>query len=53
MLHMPNGETLQWTLTPDVQEGAPHIDRQAAANLLAEIYDFICKRWGASAPSEG
>jgi hypothetical protein len=47
MLHMPEGEALYQPLvsTTDRVESL-HLDTDAAADLLAEIYDFICQRWG-------
>jgi hypothetical protein len=46
MLHMPEGEVLYQPLTSTtVREGFPHLDSRAAADFLAEIYDFICQRW--------
>ena len=28
------------------RESFPHLDTEASADFLAEIYDFICERWG-------
>jgi hypothetical protein len=47
MLHTPDGEALYQPLIPITpQEESHHLDTNAAADLLAEIYDFICQRWG-------
>ena len=47
MLHMPEGEVLyQPLMSTTAREGVPHLDTDAAADFLAEIYDFICQRWG-------
>jgi hypothetical protein len=47
MLHTPDGEALYQPLIPTTTRGgSAHLDTDAAANLLAEIYDFICQRWG-------
>ncbi len=47
MLHMPEGKALYQPLMPTTaREGLPHLDTPAAADFLAEIYDFICQRWG-------
>ena len=47
MLHMPEGEVLyQPLMSTAAREGVPHLDTDAAADFLAEIYDFICQRWG-------
>ena len=47
MLHLPEGEALYQPLMPTTaREGFPHLDKLTAADLLAEIYDFICQRWG-------
>jgi hypothetical protein len=53
VLHLLDGEMLYQPLTPTpAQDPLPHLDKQAAANLLAEIYDFVCQRWGAAPPKE-
>jgi hypothetical protein len=47
MLHSPDGEALYRPLIPTTaQGGSHHLDTDAAADLLAEIYDFVCQRWG-------
>jgi hypothetical protein len=47
MLHLPEGEAMYQPLVPKTgREESPHLDTEAAAGFLAEIYDFICKRWG-------
>ena len=47
MLHLPEGEAMYQPLVPkSAPEGSPHLDTEAAADFLAEIYDFICARWG-------
>jgi hypothetical protein len=47
MLHLPEGEAMYQPLVPkSAPEGFPHLDTEAAADFLAEIYDFICARWG-------
>jgi len=47
MLHLPEGEAMYQPLVPrTAREGSPHLDTEAAADFLAEIYDFICERWG-------
>jgi hypothetical protein len=47
MLHLPKGEAMYQPLVPKTaREGFPHLDTEAAADFLAEIYDFICERWG-------
>jgi hypothetical protein len=47
MLHLPEGEAMYQPLLPKTaREGFPHLDTEAAADFLAEIYDFICERWG-------
>lgn len=47
MLHTPDGEALYQPLIPiTAREGSLHLDTNAAADLLAEIYDFVCQRWG-------
>jgi hypothetical protein len=40
MLHTSDGEALYQPLIPQT------LDTDAAARLLAEIYDYICQRWG-------
>ncbi len=40
MLHTPDGEALYQPLIPST------LETDAAARLLAEIYDYICQRWG-------
>jgi hypothetical protein len=47
MLHTPDGEALyQPLVSTTAPEGSLHLDTDAAADLLAEIYDFVCQRWG-------
>ena len=47
MLHLPEGEAMFQPLMPKAgREGSPHLNTEAAADFLAEIYDFICERWG-------
>jgi hypothetical protein len=47
MLHTPDGEALYRPLIPATARGrSHHLDTDAAADLLAEIYDFVCQRWG-------
>ncbi len=47
MLHLPEGEAMYQPLRPKTaREGFPHLDTEASADFLAEIYDFICERWG-------
>jgi hypothetical protein len=46
MLHVAEGEVLYQPLLPiSALKGGPQLAKQAAGDLLAEIYDFICKRW--------
>ena len=33
-------------MSTTAREGVPHLDTDAAADFIAEIYDFICQRWG-------
>ena len=47
MLHLPEGEAMYQPLVPKTGRAeSPHLDTEAAADFLAEIYDFICARWG-------
>lgn len=48
MLHLPEGEVLYQPLRATPAQAAP-LDTDAAADVLAEIYDFICQRWGGPA----
>ena len=42
MLHVLDDEVLYQPL----MSSEPQLHREAAGDLLAEIYDFICDRWG-------
>ena len=54
MLHLPEGEALyQPLVSTTAREGSLHLDTHAAADLLAEIYDFICQRWGPAGTKDG
>jgi hypothetical protein len=54
MLHLPEGEALyQPLVSTTARVGSPHLDTDAAADLLAEIYDFICQRWGPTGTKDG
>ena len=47
MLHLLDKEVLYQPLIPlNSPKGDPEMQREAAGDLLAEIYDHICDRWG-------
>ena len=47
MLHLLDNEVLYQPLMPlNSPKGDPNVPREAAGDLLAEIYDHICDRWG-------
>lgn len=46
MLHLPVGEVLYQPLLSTTAQKGLHLDKLAAGDFLAEIYDFICQRWG-------
>jgi hypothetical protein len=47
MLHLPDNEVLYQPLMPlNNPKGDPKLQREAAGDLLAEIYDFVRDRWG-------
>ena len=51
MLHLLDDEVLYQPLMPlNAPKGDPQLHREAAGDLLAEIYEYICDRWGAWRP---
>jgi hypothetical protein len=46
MLHTPGGEALYQPLMRTRAGEGSLLEGVAAADLLAEIYDYICQRWG-------
>ena len=47
MLHLPDNEVLYQPLMPlNDSKGDPQLQREAAGDLVAEIYDFVRYRWG-------
>ena len=47
MLHVLDDEVLyQPLMSLNAPRAEPQLHREAAGDLLAEIYDFICDRWG-------
>jgi hypothetical protein len=47
MLHLLDKEVLyQPLIALNAPNAEPQLHREAAGDLLAEIYDFICDRWG-------
>lgn len=47
MLHLLDKEVLYQPLMPlNTPKGDPQLHREAAGDLLAEIYEYICDRWG-------
>jgi hypothetical protein len=48
MLHLLDNEVLYQPLVPlNAPKEESQLHKQAAGDFLAEIYDFICHRWGA------
>ena len=51
MLHLPDDEVLYQPLMPlNARKGESQLDKEAAGDCLAELYDFICQRWGTTGP---
>jgi hypothetical protein len=47
MLHLLDNEVLyQPLMLQNSPKGNPELESEAAGDLLAEIYDHICDRWG-------
>ena len=46
MLHLLNGEVLYQPLMLNSPNAEAQLHGEAAGDLLAEVYDFICDRWG-------
>ena len=46
MLHLLDSDVIYQPLMPrNTPNGKDQLQRAAAGDLLAEIYDFICERW--------